>query len=139
MEINNRDLMEDPEDLELKAVMGQQFQDLSKGDMASKREKMPEHVPAPNGEKKPEPVSQAPVEKKSQQKVMDAAWAPVNCRPTEIQRVVDCAKQALLYGGISALLFWWQQAGLLASQAAVPSFIVLALMAGLKIGSCATK
>ena len=46
--------MEDPEDLVLKEVMGDHFQDLS-------------HIPAPapKGEKKPEPVIKVPTEKKT--------------------------------------------------------------------------
>lgn len=117
-------VMEDPDDVELKKLMGNNFQDQTQ-----------EPTPAPKGEKKADPV-QVPAEKKSCQKVMDAAWAPVKVEPTEIQRLVNCAKHTVLYGGISGLLFWWQQAGLLASEAAWPSFIVLALLAGLKIGSC---
>ena len=120
--------MEDPEDLVLKEVMGDHFQDLS-------------HIPAPapKGEKKPEPVSRVPTEKKTCKKAMDATWMPVKAESGEIQRLVNCAKGTVVYGGLSAVLFWWQQAGLLASEAAWPSFIVLALLAGLKIGSCATR
>ena len=50
-------------------------------------------------------------------------------------KLKGCAKGVWLYGCISLLLFWWQQAGLLDSKAAVPSFIVLALLAGVQIGS----
>ena len=70
---------------------------------------------------------------------MDASCVPVKAEPTEIQRLVNCAKGTVVYGGLSAVLFWWQQAGLLAPEAAWPSFIVLALLAGLKIGSYATR
>lgn len=119
--------MEDPEDLVLKEVMGDHFQDLSHTP-----------APAPKGEKKPEPVK-VPTEKKTCKKAMDATWMPVKAEPTEIQRLVDCAKGTVVYGGLSAVLFWWQQAGLLASEAAWPSFIVLALLAGLKIGSCMAR
>ena len=120
-------VMEDPEDLELKKLMGPRFQDQTQ-----------EPAPAPKGEMKQEPT-QAPTENKSCRKVMDAAWVPAKAEPTEIQRLVNCAKGTVVYGGLSAVLFWWQQAGLLAPEAAWPSFIVLALLAGLKIGSCATR
>lgn len=123
-EKNKRDLMEDPDDLGLRAVMGKHFQD-----------KIQESAPDPKGEKKAEPTKVS-TEKKACQNVMDAALVPVKAETTEIHRLVNCAKHTVLYGGISGLLFWWQQAGLLASEAAVPSFIVLALLAGLKIGSC---
>lgn len=120
-------VMEDSEDLELKKLMGSHFQDQTQ-----------ESTPAPKGEMKPEPVK-VPIEKKTCKKVMDATWMPVKAEPTDIQRIVNCAKGTVVYGGLSAVLFWWQQAGLLASEAAWPSFIVLALLTGLKIGSCATR
>ena len=120
-------VMEDPEDLELKKLMGPRFQDQTQ-----------EPAPAPKGEMKQDPI-QTPTEKKPCRKVMDAAWVPVKAESGEIQRLVNCAKGTAVYGGLSAVLFWWQQAGLLAPEAAWPSFIVLALLAGLKIGSCATR
>ena len=108
----------DPNDEGLKAVMGSKFQDVS-------------------GIQKPVAKKSAPAAKSGKtpcRKAVDASWAPVKVAPTEIERIMDCAKQAVLYGSVSALLFWWQQAGWLASEAAVPSFIVIALLAGLKIG-----
>ena len=126
--MKNQNVMEDPDDLELKKLMGPRFQDQTQ-----------EATPAPKGEKKQEPVQEAPIKKKSGRKVMDAVWAPVKTEATELQRLADCAKQTVLYGGISAVLFWWQQAGLLDPKAAVPSFIVLALLAGVKIGSCMAR
>ena len=125
--MKNQNVMEDPDDLELKMLMGPRFQDQTQ-----------ETVSAPKGEMKQEPT-QAPIEKKSCRKVMDAAWVPVKAELTEPRRLADCARQTVLYGGISAVLFWWQQAGLLDPKAAIPSFIVLALLAGLKIGSCMTR
>lgn len=75
--------------------------------------------------KKPEPVKK--------EEALDASWAPVKAE-TSIDKLKECAKSATLFGGISALLFYWQQAGLLASSAAVPSLIACALAAGLSIG-----
>ena len=75
--------------------------------------------------KKPEQV------KKGQP--VDASWAPVKAE-TSMDKLKECVKSAVLFGGISGLLFYWQQAGLLASSAAVPSLIVCALLAGLAIG-----
>lgn len=115
-----KDQMENAEDLELQAIMGSKFQDMSK-------------AAVPKSEKK------ASADKKPCRKALDASWAPLKAEPTDIQRIVNCAKGTVVYGGLSAVLFWWQQAGLLASEAAWPSFIVLALLAGLKIGSCATR
>lgn len=73
-------------------------------------------------------------EKKPQkEEVMDAQWVKLNTI-SPMAKVKGCARWALLFGSISALLFYWQQAGLLASEAAVPSLIICALGAGLTIG-----
>lgn len=64
---------------------------------------------------------------------VDASWAPVK-EPGYMDKVRECAKYGLLFAGISGLLFYWQQAELLASSAAVPSLIFCALAAGLTIG-----
>ena len=92
----------------------------------------------------------APREKKAAEKVpqkeaasreemaVDAKWVKLYT-VSPMAKVKNCAKQTVLYGGISAVLFWWQQAGLLDPKAAIPSFIVLALLAGLRIGSCMTR
>lgn len=65
---------------------------------------------------------------------LDAEWMKLNT-VSPMAKLKGCVKGVWLYGGISLLLFWWQQAGLLASEAAVPSFVVLALLAGVQIGS----
>jgi hypothetical protein len=64
---------------------------------------------------------------------VDATWVPVK-EGTSMDKVRDCAKWAMLFASVSGLLFYWQQAGLLDSSAAVPSLIFCALGAGLTIG-----
>ena len=64
---------------------------------------------------------------------VDAGWDPVKAA-TSMDKLKECAKSAIIFGGLSGLLFYWQQAGLLASSAAVPSLIFCALAAGLSIG-----
>lgn len=72
--------------------------------------------------------------RKSQvENAVDASWAPVKT-VTYLDKIRECVKYGLLFSGVSGLLFYWQQAGLLASSAAVPSLIVCALGAGLTIG-----
>lgn len=121
-------VMEDPEDLELKKLMGSHFQDQYQDRPAADKE-----------EEKPDCGKKDRRKEEPEKKALNASWVPVKAEPTEIQRIVNCAKGTVMYGGLSAILFWWQQAGLLASEAAWPSFIILALLAGLKIGSCATR
>ena len=63
----------------------------------------------------------------------DASWAPAKTS-TYLDKIRNCAKYGLIFGAASGLLFYWQQSGLLASSAAVPSLIFCALGAGLTIG-----
>ena len=63
----------------------------------------------------------------------DSREAPVKPK-LPMDKLKECAKWSVIFGGISSLLFYWQQAGLLDSSAAVPSLIACALLAGLAIG-----
>ena len=73
------------------------------------------------------------VAKDSPAAAVDASWAPV--KPSNyMDKIRECVKHGFVFAGISGLLFYWQQAGLLASSAAVPSLIICALGAGLTIG-----
>lgn len=79
----------------------------------------------------PEPKKKTEAPKKDEP--VNAGWEPVKSTGS-MDKLKECTKWTALFGGISALLFYWQQAGLLASSAAVPSLIVCALAAGLSIG-----
>lgn len=73
-------------------------------------------------------------EKKPQKdEAVTAKWEPVKTA-VPMDKLKGCVKWTGLFGGISAILFYWQQAGLLDSRAAVPSFVVCALLAGLAVG-----
>lgn len=132
---NDKHLMEDAEDEGLKAVMGSKFKDMS-------REIPTSTVPPRNDKVRREMEQKYPDNLKTisdckdteRNKLMDGEWGQLN-RVSPMAKLKDCAKGVWLYGCISLLLFWWQQAGLLDSKAAVPSFIVLALLAGVQIGS----
>ena len=131
---DKRDLMEDSEDEMLKGIMGGKFQDVSR--------EIPTSPAAPRNDKVRRKPAAGPKEYPSHLKtaaeipshVPDGEWGQLN-RVSPMAKVTGCAKGVWLYGCISLLLFWWQQAGLLDSRAAVPSFIVLALLAGVKIGA----
>lgn len=127
----NRDLMEDSEDTGLKAVMGGKFKDLSSEQKhsAPKVHKKAEADPALIRQ----PSRAATFPRGEGTEAAGASLVKLNTI-SPMARLKACAKGVGLYGGISLLLFWWQQTGMLASKAAVPSFIVLALLAGLKIG-----
>lgn len=83
--------------------------------------------------KKQEPCKESNVAQKHINHAADASWAPVK-EPNWMDRLKSCGKWAMLFGSISVLLFYWQQAGLLDPKAAVPSLIFCALGAGLTVG-----
>ena len=111
----------DTEDLGLKAIFGDRFQD----------ETCEKTAEAPKA-KTPAAKSAVKVQERKE-KAVDAQWEPIKV-VTSMDKLISCAKWAGLFGAINGLLFYWQQAGLLASKAAVPSMVVCALLAGLSIG-----
>lgn len=75
----------------------------------------------------------------SKSKPMDAQWAPVKTKPTTLDLAKDCAKSVSLYAALNLVLFYWQQAELLADEAAVPAMWVCALLAGYALGKCVAR
>lgn len=112
----------DNEDLGLKAIFGDRFHDETCEQKTAEAPKA--KTTAAKSVVKPQELKN---------KSVDA-----QCEPTKVITTMDkvsvCAKWAGLFGGLNGLLFYWQQAGLLASEAAVPSMVVCALLAGLTIG-----
>lgn len=51
-----------------------------------------------------------------------------------VEPLKRCAKWAVLFGGLSLLIFYWQQSGQMTDSAAVPSLYICALLAGLSVG-----
>lgn len=90
-----------------------------------------EHREGPGSQRKPEP---------KHSEAVDAKYVPVpKCAPGFLQRLNRCVRGVGPLAIISGVLFWWQQAGLLDPKAAWPSFIVIALLAGLEIGRYALR
>ena len=110
----------DTEDLGLKAIFGDRFQDET---CKQKTEEAPQA----------KDTAEKTAVKTRNRKAVDAQREPVKAVTTK-DKLIVCAKWAGLFGGLNGLLFYWQQAGLLASEAAVPSMVVCALLAGLSIG-----
>jgi hypothetical protein len=108
-DINNLD----PNDEGLKGIFGDRFHDAT-------------------GEATPTPAGG--VAKKPTSKPVEAQWEPVKYAPTWMDNLKACAKSVMLFGGLSALVFYWQQAGLMASSIAVPTMCVITALAGVGIG-----
>jgi len=72
-----------------------------------------------------EKVAQKPISK-----AVDAQWEPVRPEPNWMDNLKACAKSVLLFGGLSFLIFYWQQAGLMAESISVPCMCICTALAG---------
>ncbi len=114
----------DTEDLGLKGIFGDRFHDETGVQKTAE---------APKAKTTTAAKSVVKTEDGKKDKAVDAQLEPAKAITT-MDKLIICAKWAVLFGGLNGLLFYWQQAGLLASEAAVPSMVVCALLAGLIIG-----
>lgn len=65
---------------------------------------------------------------------VDASWEPTPPDPNWLDKLKACVKHAAIYGGLSFLVFYWQQAELMDSSIAIPTMCVCAALAGLGVG-----
>lgn len=66
--------------------------------------------------------------------VKDAPCEPEKPAPNHMDKLMACAKSVLLFGGLSFLIFYWNEAGLMADSVAVPSIAFCTAMAGFGVG-----
>lgn len=114
------------EDLELKSVMGDKFQDFT-GEPETSEEKTYNFCSNNSFdvnwcERKPKDIP------------VDAQWHPAKAEPSTMQRVVNTAKWTCLFAGLSWLFFYWQESGMMHPSAAVPCMCACTLMVGWAIG-----
>ena len=119
----------DPEDLELKSIMGDKFRD-------DTREAHNEPVRA-----EPTTVSVNTYEyeneaEEEQDETVPCFWKK---NRTFFDKLTECAKTAIIFGGLNGLLFYWEKIGLMAESVAVPSMCVCAALFGLGIGKVVGK
>jgi hypothetical protein len=88
----------------------------------------------------------APVKKEREGKAVNkdgtvtpAKWEPPMPEPNWVDKLKAATKGAVLFGALCGLFFYWQQTGLMAPAAAMPSMLTCALMAGWHVGKTATK
>ena len=68
---------------------------------------------------------------------MDGKWEPVKPAPNAMDKLKACAKWLGLFGSLSCLVFYWEQAGLMASSIAVPTMCVCTALGGWGLGKIA--
>ena len=64
----------------------------------------------------------------------DAQRKPVKPDPNWLNNLKACVKHVAIFGGLSVLVFYWQQAGLMDSSVALPTMCVCTALAGLGVG-----
>ena len=69
----------------------------------------------------------------------EAQWEPAKPDPNWLDKLKECAKWAIGFGGLSLLLFYWQQTGQMEASAAVPSMCVCTALAGWGVGKNAMR
>lgn len=73
----------------------------------------------------------------------DGKWEPIGeapeRKPNGLDNLKACAKWVALFGGLSFLVFYWKEAGLMAESIAVPSIAVCTMLAGFGAGKCARR
>lgn len=123
-DINELDLT----DYGLKQIFGENFSDATEQVVTDENgeeftvthyDEMPEQKPV----HKPVTAKKAP----------DAEWQPVKER-NWMDDLTDCAKTALIFGGLNMLVWYWMEAGLMDKSIALPSMVICALLCGLGIG-----
>ena len=117
----------DPEDIGLKAVMGDRFHDETK--KPSKKPMVEPYTRTMDEDKKA---------RKATETAMDASWAPVK-NPNWMDNLKSCVKSVVLFGGLSFLIFYWKEAGLMAESIAVPAIAVCTAFAGFGAGRTVRK
>ena len=83
-----------------------------------------------------EPTNTTKEEKKARKTTddaVDASWAPVK-EPNWMDNLKSCVKSVILFGGLSFLIFYWKEAGLMAESIAVPAIAVCTAIAGFGAG-----
>ena len=111
----------DVTDAGLKGIFGDRFHDTTEPAMARPKKVYTNTTPARKSSEKPK------------DKPVEAEWHPVRER-TWMDNLKNSAKWACLFGGLSCLVFYWQQAGLMASSIAVPTMCVCTALAGWGVG-----
>lgn len=110
------DFIEDSNDEGLSAIFGPRFQDLSNAKPQKPASKPKEDAP----------------QEEAEQKAADASWEAME--PGWLLSLRACAKWVAIFGGLCALVYYWQETGQMLPSAAVPSMCLCTMLAGFGIG-----
>lgn len=101
-------------------MMGDKFIDMTEANIEVK-------------EVKPEKVEVKKKTSKVVEKTPDAEWHPTKER-SWFDSLKECAKWAVIFGGLNCLIFYWKMAGLIDESIAIPCMWVCCALAGYGVG-----
>lgn len=119
----------DVTDAGLKAIMGNRFHDETQSEpqkAISKKETTHTNL----AEKSAQRAKDKPV---------NAQWEPVKPDPNWMDKLKNCAVLTAPFSCLTMLVFYWNEAGLMADSIAIPSMLFCACVAGLGIGRVVSK
>ena len=116
------------EDMELKAIMGDKFQDGTEAPKKAEPKKVSKDIPTI---KKVCPGVD--------DEAVNAIWSPFNAEPSFSQKLTNCAKWASLYSALYLLFYYWQCTGQMQPSASGLSMTVCAVMVGWSFGKYAFR
>lgn len=79
-------------------------------------------------------VKGMPKSSPAKHEAMDAKYEPMEKKHSDMDRIVDMTKWVCICGGISMLLWWFENNGLMELEAAYPCIVGCALLAGFGVG-----
>lgn len=79
------------------------------------------------------PAEEEKKARKTTETAVDTSWAPAK-ESNWMDNLKSCAKSVILFGGLSFLVFYWKEAGLMAESIAVPAIAVCTALAGFGAG-----
>jgi hypothetical protein len=124
----NREINDlDSDDIGLKRIMGNRFQDESKKPMVE---------PFPKEDITWDTIPTE--EEKKEVKPKESQWKPTKER-CWMDDLKECAKSSLIFGGLNLLIWYWQISGLMDESIALPCMLVCAALFGLGIGKCCKR
>lgn len=144
-----KDLMEDPEDEMLKAVMGSKFQDQADGVRLHKEriatpvctlvrndsdDRKCSNNPETAGTGKEFPKNLGTVADKPDIRPNVAAMGNWGGKTGFFEKLRECGKWSLIFGGLCLVVFYWQQTGQMMPSAAVPSMMACTFGAAWCVG-----
>ena len=133
----------DPDDVELQALMGDKFQVGKFQRMEQYTESNPNYVgkfskPRASHVTDDYPASGEDISE-AENTAEGASYKPMTAKPSFFDKLTECAKTSVAFGGLNLLLFYWMNTGLMAESIAVPSMCVCATLFGLGIGKVVGK